>query len=320
MPDIYIHARLAQDVANELTIETDPAIVSLGASGPDPMYFHVFHKNRSTYRMYADQLHDTNTKDYLKKMVRYVKQNYTVETYSYLMGFICHYAADVIIHPYIYYNVGIYDSNKPETKEYKGLHVRFERSVDTALIKEELHINPRKIDLTKAYFLVKESPQEVNKFMGHILNDRFKINDGEDVFKDSIKSMYRIIKYLNTDRTGIKKLVYSIIDLFVSNNDLYLKDLSFYKRDLSFDVLNKEKRTWYHPITNKPYDSSVIELYDQGKNFAIELITKVNMYLSGNNQVDLNTVFTNLSFNSGIACDHDEPFQYFHNYLKKTTK
>lgn len=316
MPDIYMHARLAQDVTKDLPTPIDPAIVLLGASGPDPMYFHVFNKNSSLYRSYADRLHDTNTRDYLVKMARYVKVHYNIETYSYLMGFICHYAADVIIHPYIYYNVGVYNPALPETKQYKGLHLKFERSVDAALMEQELHIKSRKMNLTKDYMLLKDSPEEVNKLMGHILNDRFKIKDGETVFKGSVKSMYNIVNHLNTDRTGIKKLVYSIVDIFSRKNDLYLKDLSLYNRDLSFDLLNTEKRTWHHPITNKPYDSSVMELYDQGKNFAIELITKVNMYLSGNNDIDLNKVFTNLSLNSGIDCDHKEPFQYFQNYLK----
>lgn len=317
MPDLYMHSRLAQDVSKEFKQHLNDDIVTIAAQGPDPLYYHVFSKQSGQYREYADRLHDTNTADLMKKLTRYTKQHLNDDTYSFLFGFICHYALDTTVHPYVYYNVGIYHPDDPATKEYQGLHLKFERSIDAQLILHEQKIKPHKINLTKKYFTMKHSTEEVNKMMGYILNDRFEITDGEDIWKSSIRTMYNVIRIINTDRTGIKKQIYKIVDFFSKSNDMYLQDLSFFRRDLSYDFLNKNKATWHHPITNKSYNSSVFELYDQAKNFAIDLITKVNKYLEGNKSIDLNKLFTNLSFNSGIDCNTVEPFQYFSNYKRK---
>ena len=61
-------------------------------------------------------------------------------------------------------------------------------------------------------------------------------------------------------------------------------------------------------------------MYDHAIVFAQELIRKIKPYLFEDKQVDLNTVFSNLSFNSGIACDHQEGMKYFKNYRKKDNK
>lgn len=318
MPDIYMHSRLAMDVIAELNKEVDKDIVKVAAQGPDPLYYNVFSKQGNTYKEYADRLHDTDTRSLMIDLTRYTLQHLTKETYSYLIGFICHYALDTTVHPYVYYHVGIYDKNNPSTKQYQGLHLRFERSIDAQMIIDEQHIKPHKINLTKTYFTLKELPKEVNQMLGSVLNKKFDISNGEQLFKESVHAMYNVINRINTDRTGIKKAIYKIVDFVSKSDDMFLQDLSFFHRDLSYDFLNKQHRTWYHPITNQPFQSSVEELYDQGKNFAIDLITKVNMYLEGNKQIELKNIFTNLSFNSGVDCDINQPFQYFNNYTKQS--
>lgn len=321
MPDIYMHSKMALEVSKEFTSEIDYDVLTLASQGPDPLYFNVFSKqNRQICYEYADHFHETDTKDLMIKLTRYTKQNLNKETYSYLFGFICHYALDTMVHPYIYYNTGIYDQNIKETKQYRGLHLKFERSIDACLIKVDHNIPPHKLDLTEKYFTLTEPSEEIKKMMGYIINDRFKIENGSDLFTESAKSMYKIIEKNITDKTGIKKQLYKLIDVFTKAKEINLQDLSFYHRNLEFDFLNNEKRIWHHPVTNEPHNESILELYDQAKNFAIDLITKVNMYLQGNKRIELSNVFTNLSFNSGIDCNKSKPFQYFNNYTKKIDK
>lgn len=312
---MYMHSRLAEDVIRELDQETNEQIVFLGAQGPDPLSYHVLHKSRAQYRSYANAMHATNTRDLLRNLVHYTKQHQTIETYSFLIGFLCHYALDVTMHPYVFYHSGVWNPNKPETRKYRGLHLRFERSMDAKLIEQETNKKARLFQMRAKYIPVKHSKEAINKQMGDVINKAFQIKDGEEIYSSSVKAMYNVVRYFNTDRFGVKKAIFRVIDVFHRNNHLYMRDLSFFHRDLSYDFLNANHNTWYHPVTNEPHNESVMELYDQGKNFAIDLISKINMYLMGNKRIQLDQVFTNRSLNTGLDCDQTNPIQYVHHYL-----
>lgn len=316
MADIYMHSKLAETVINKIKYEFDQDIVYLGAQGPDPMYYVIFGKDSKDHRYFADRMHDTNTSMLLKNLVQYVKKHLTKETYSWLTGFICHYALDVKIHPYVYNNVGVYNKEKPETHSYRGLHLKFERAMDGALIEEIEQKKAHKYKLTKKYVTVKQAPPGTAEAVGYALKQTYGKDDGEALYKKGVQKMYKNVKHFVTDTTGFKKQLYKIVDLFNKETDLFYKDLSYYKYNEQYDYLNRENRTWNHPITNEAYHYSVIDLYDQAETFALSIMDKISAYILKNKDVDLDTVFTNLSFNSGLRCDHHDKMKYFNIYRK----
>ena len=316
MADIYMHSRLTEDVIPKISNKIDTNIAFLGAHGPDPMYYNTFDKDHKRQRKIADNMHRYDTRDLLIGMTNYVKQNYNLNTYSFLVGFICHYSLDVHIHPYVYNKVGIYDIEDPNTHKLRGLHLKFERSIDCLLIKKEQKTSPRKVNLTKKYFPLKQANEDVLKLMGNTIKTMYDIDDGKEIFQKSVKAMYNMTKYINADRFGIKKQIYKIIDLFYKGKDMMYKDLSFFNHLENYDFHNDAKKEWNHPLTGEVYNYSVIELYDQALQFAVELIVQVDDYLANNNDIDLTTVFTNLSFNSGVNCDQGLAFKYFDIYRK----
>ena len=316
MADIYLHARLVEDVVDKMSGDIRKDIAILGAQGPDPLYYSMFHKNFSTYKKYADDMHRYDTGKLLINMTNYVKEHYNKETYSFLVGFISHYALDVKIHPYVYYNVGIFEKDKPETHPWRGLHLKFERSIDAAMIEKELGIPSRKIKLTKNHFTIKHISTEIKELFKNTLQNQYNEPSGDIIYTYCIKEMYNSINRIITDRFGIKKQVLKIGNLFTKSHDMILSDLSFFNHTEKVDYLNIKKNTWHHPITNKEYNYSVIELYDQAITFANEMISKVTDYILKNKDIDLTEVFTNLSYNSGLPCDHTRPFKYFNIYRK----
>jgi hypothetical protein len=236
MADVYLHSRLCEDTITKIkksNIIRDVAF--LGAQGPDPMYYANFHKEGALWRKYADRMHDTNTQGLLISMVTYLKKYYNTTLYSYVLGFLCHYALDTNIHPYIYHNVGIYKKDDPSTYKYRGQHLKFERTIDLLMIEKELSIPAKKLNLTKKYFPVKHAPEPVVELMDFLYDSHQHVENGGTIFKKSTKSMYNILKNLYPDQTGIKKTVYSFLDLFDKKTDMYLRDLSFNKKIDSFD-------------------------------------------------------------------------------------
>lgn len=317
MADIYLHTKLANEVIQTLEYTFDSSLVFLGAQGPDPLYYMQLHKDAKEYRYYADRMHDTNTRGLFRSMVEYTKEHLSQETYSFLVGFICHYALDVIIHPYVYHHVGVYKKEDPSTHSYRGLHLKFERAIDAVIIERDTKQKAHKMRLSNRHFTRKQIPKDVEQCMNVVLSEAYQKADGDVMYQKSVKAMYQNVKHIITDRFGIKKKLYQIIDFFTKETDLFFSDLSFYDHIEEYDYLNLEHRTWHHPVTNEPKTESVDDLYDQAMVFATDMITKVHQYIFENANIDLNTVFTNLSFNSGLPCDHQGTMQYFEIYRKK---
>ena len=316
MADIYMHSRMAKDVIKNIEYAFNKKIVSNAAQGPDPLYYNFFSKEHPEYRKYADAMHRKDTDLLLKIMTNYVKENLTVDSYSFLVGFICHYALDVKIHPYVYNHVGVYKKDDKRTHEWRGLHLKFERSIDAVLIEEDTGIKPRKMNLNTKYFPLRSPSLEIMKIWDHILKEVYDKDNGGVMYLISTVEMRKNIKRFVKDKRGIKKLIFKFIDLINKKHDMFFQDMSMFNHIEKYDFLNKEKHTWYHPVTNEEYNYSVMELYDQAVKFASELIKNIRLYIYEDEDIDLSKVFTNLSFNTGINCDHEGEMKYFNIYRK----
>lgn len=315
MADLYLHSKLAEQVIKELPHPLNQQIVFIGAQGPDPLYYNVSKKIRQDSKYCADRVHDTNTRLFFKNMVTYVKSHLNEETYSFLVGFITHYALDVSIHPYVYYNVGEYKKEDPSTHQYRGLHMKFERSIDASMIQKDFGFPSRKFRLSRKHVPRIELSPDISKIMGHSIKNTYGRDNGGTFYELGVKKMHKNIRYLISDRFGIKKQIMKLVDLF-SNSDMFLSDLSYFNHVEDFDFINAQKSTWHHPITNEPSNESVEELLEKARVFALKLIRQVDAYLYDNKDVELKKVFTNLSFNSGMDCDLHDEMKYFNNYRK----
>lgn len=315
MADIYLHSKLSEVVTKDLKQPLHQNLVFIGAQGPDPLYYNISKKESTEYHYYADRMHDTNTRLLFKNMVSYVKGHNNIDTYSFLVGFICHYALDVSIHPYVYHNVGIYQEDKPETHQYLGLHLKFERSIDAVMIQKDFNIPSRKFKLSHKYYPAIDLPSDVCNVMEHTLKNTYGKDSGGIMYCKAIKLMNINVKHLITDRFGFKKLFLRFLNIF-SKSNMFLQDLSFFNHIEDYDFLNEQKKTWYHPITNAPSNESVEDLFEKARIFALGLIKEVDAYLKDTKSVDLEDVFTNLSFNSGLDCDLHDEMKHFNNYRK----
>ncbi len=316
MADIYMHSKLAEEVVSKIDYDFDKKIVFLAAQGPDPMYYNFFGKDQKEYRRCADEIHRKDTDKFFINMVEYVKKNLNKDTFSFLTGFICHYALDVKIHPYIYYNVGRYDENDSKTHSYRGLHLKFERSIDALLIEKDLGIKHSKIKLHKKYYPLKFSPLSTMNVMDYALKETYGVEHGGVMYLISTVSMYKNLKRFMKDPYGIKKLIFKFIDLFNKKTDMFYQDISFYNHLEKYDFHNLAKKPWNHPVTNEEYNYSVIDLYDQAVIMASDIIGEVSEYLFDDKPVDLSKIFLNISYNTGLNCDQPEPMKYFNIYRK----
>ena len=64
-------------------------------------------------------------------------------------------------------------------------------------------------------------------------------------------------------------------------------------------------------------DDVILEdLFEKARVFAQELIKEVDAYLNDTKSVNLDEVFMNLSYNTGLDCDLHDEMKHFNNYRK----
>lgn len=317
MADIYSHSKLAKEVVNKLEKSVDYNNLFLGAQGPDPFYYNFFSSEHSEYRSLADLMHNKDTRKTLTGMVNYLEKNYSHKLYSFVIGFITHYALDVHIHPYIYNKVGIYNKNDEQTHSYRGLHLKFERAIDCVLIEKDTEMKPHKYSLTKNIIRTDKVDQVVVDMFDVVLKKVYAFKDCGKMYQIATTAMYKNMKNLVYDPFGIKSFVFKIVDFFKRSEDLFMRDLTFYNRIEDYDYLNIKNNVWNHPVTNDESTKSIPEILIDAQEFAISMIDQVDLYLKDKKQVKLADVFTNLSLNTGLNCDRKKQMQYFNIYNKK---
>lgn len=130
MPEAYTHLRTARAAAKmaQLTI-ADAAAFAAGANGPDMLFsYRAWRKpeNRGTnLPALGSRMHEDATGEVLRSLIEHAV---SPAERSYVLGFLCHYATDCTLHPYVAMLTargGLYGR--------RGGHAYFEIGLDSTL-------------------------------------------------------------------------------------------------------------------------------------------------------------------------------------------
>lgn len=103
MPEGYTHIRIAERALALAELSAaDPAAFGCGANGPNTLFFYQVWRSASERSedlpRIGSRMHHENTGALLLSLVENAK---TPSQKSFVLGFLCHYAADCILHPYV---------------------------------------------------------------------------------------------------------------------------------------------------------------------------------------------------------------------------
>lgn len=134
MPEGYTHIRTARRAAEAVRYKIKcPAAFAAGANGPDTFFSYQAWKpaRKRLYDLPAlgRRLHNEKTGPFLRSLVNHVR---TVPQIEYAMGFLSHYAADTVVHPYV---EALCRPGMPYAQ--KGGHGYFEAALDTLLHEQD---------------------------------------------------------------------------------------------------------------------------------------------------------------------------------------
>lgn len=134
MPEGYTHVRTARQAAAAIHYKIQcPKAFAAGANGPDSFFCYEVWKKRAKRRYdlpaLGERMHEEKTGAFLYSLCRHVKTRPQVE---YALGFLCHYATDTVMHPFV---CAMCEAGMPYAG--KGGHGYIEIALDSTLHKED---------------------------------------------------------------------------------------------------------------------------------------------------------------------------------------
>lgn len=134
MPEGYTHIRTARKAAAAIHYKIQcPEAFAVGANGPDSLFCYEVWKPRRKRRYdlpaLGKRMHEEKTGAFLQSLCRHVRTRPQVE---YVLGFLSHYAADTVVHPFV---CAMCAPGQPYAG--KGGHGYLEIALDSTLHRED---------------------------------------------------------------------------------------------------------------------------------------------------------------------------------------
>ena len=321
MPASVTHAYFASDIYDILPAKIKnylsvSRLRMFGQSTDSFIFYRLFSlKNSHSLRKFQKLFHTTKSREFFLTLITYMKDNHLekdIDTCSFLCGFICHYVLDSMVHPFIFYKTGEFDKKRPETYKYNNLHLFMETYLDNYLIWDREKRNPYTFPIHQFCFDLKPFSVGLNKTINYSFNQTFHISNMSSKYYESLKDMKFSFRVFRQDAYGIKKFVYKFVDSFTTKRCFRFEAISYhYPRNTHFDFLNFKHHLWRNPTTYSITSrDSFYDLYAKSLKVAKKMIEDTFSYLNGG-KIDLNTVYQNLSYVTGLDCDLKKELKYF---------
>ena len=320
MPATAAHAFFAKDVydilPNDIKENLNVSRIKMFAQSTDSLMFYNLLSiiPGKKIRMFQKQFHRNQTQEFFINLLKYIKESEKKDkdTLSFLYGFITHYALDSTIHPYIFYKTGYFDKSKPNSYKYNNIHTFMETFIDNDMIRRRYKTNPYKLNFSKFCLDIKPYSNNLNQTINYTFYNTFKIKNMDKIYYKSLKQMNFFIKYFRQDKYGIKKNIYKFFDSFTSQRTFRLEALSYhYPLNDRHNFLNLNNKMWRNPTT---YDltstESFVDLYLKAIKISKILICASFDYLN-DNDIDLEKIFDNTSYVTGLNCESKKELKYF---------
>lgn len=321
MPSSVTHSYFVNDIYEKLDFKERLNLnyFKIFGQGPDPFSFYNLHLGSKSKRIseIGKAMQHTKVNKHFISLINYInKKNYYDNplVISYLYGQICHFVLDSTAHPYIIYYAGRYDENDKKKYKYNGKHEEMEYYIDIYFIQERENIAPKKYKVYKEIFKFDKFNDELSDTIDYVIKDVYGFYNVSNIYYKCLRNMKKFYHIFNYDRFGIKKAIYSLMDMVCPESMVKKKELSFHVAPNShIEYLNLNKEIWKDPCDGKEYNSSFLDLYNIAIEKGIKIINEVDNMLS-TGTVDnkkLEKLFNNLDYGTGKNCDQKIEYKYF---------
>ena len=324
MPATITHAFFADDLYDKLDITTKEKIkkekksLRMFAQNTDPLMFYNITNLKKGKNIRKQQYicHSIKTNEFFYNLITYIKKNKYYndpKVLTFLYGFIAHFALDSNAHPYIIYKTGMYDKKDKSTTKYNCLHHYMETFIDNTMINERIKTNYKKFNIGNYVFTLKKFSNNLNNTINYTFNKTFNLKYMSKIYYTSLKQMKLFINLFRKDSYGIKKTAYKLIDKITPKTAFILDALSYNQKIKDENnYLNKTHKKWNYPIDkNITSTKSFKDIYNDSLNEALYIIKNINEYFYNDKEIDIDNLFKNKSYVTGIDCNSKLKQKYF---------
>ena len=320
MPATVTHAFFAKDVFDILPTDIREMcdvdrVKMFGQSVDSLMFYNLFSiLPGKSIRKFDKEFHRTHTRDFFLNVLHFMRDHSIddSDTYSFLIGFICHYVLDSTLHPYVLYKTGYFQKGKRETYKYNNIHDFMETFIDNDMIRRRENTNPYFFNIGSYCFDLSEFSTSLKQTIQYSFYNTFHRSQMDKIYYKSLKQMKRALMTFRRDPYGIKKFFYKLADTFTTNGCFRFEAISYhYPLDDRHNFLNANHTLWRNPTT---YDmtstESFVDLYLKSIKKAKVLICASIDYIHGKD-IDLESVFPDVSYLTGIDWNSNKEIKYF---------
>lgn len=269
----YYHAkRVLEETKPEQEVQEDAFF--WGAQGPDFMFCHrgLPWQKGDSLAEYGKKLHQEPPAHIFTCLQDYQKVHHDAAVSAYCMGFLCHYAADRVCHPFI--RCQAERLNKIESgQDLEIAHHQVESALDSIILRYEAASLPMEFNLKTTLPKNPSVQQTVAELYAFLLERLYGVSGKERLLLQATDDARGVFGWLN-DRTSLKKSLVERWEKRHGGKYIYSCHMRPVSEGDTFDYANVLLQDWRWPQQSEIVrKESFFDLYEQSVLDAKKLIT-----------------------------------------------
>lgn len=299
MPEAYTHLRTARAAARMARLSiADPAAFAAGAGGPDMLFcYRVWRraeKRGTNLPALGAQMHEQETGAVLRSLIEHAV---SPAERSYVLGFLCHYATDCTLHPYVAMLTapgGLY--------AHRGGHAYFEIGLDSALHKQDTGDAavpaaegcPRILGARLAM---------IGALLQRAVWDAYGVMISREALADAFHHTWRL-RSIFVSRWRIKRSIYWLIEPLFGGRGFITGHVTPARlRGASKKDKKKLPDTWQDPFTGESHTDGLAALLEHAQRRSAAYMLAAEGYWAGKVRADqLYGLLGSASYTTGLPC------------------
>ena len=295
-------------------------LYQIGLQGPDIFFYNIPILRHRDYRNVGSHMHEYHVNRFFRNCLNEIaaisSKQQREQAISYMAGFLCHYAADSICHPYVYGRIQYETDGKGS--RFHGLHAELENDIDTLLLRKFKHKKPSEFNQAATICLNGMETQFISRFLSSCLNDAFYPLSSKNHYQVSPGMIHRSIlalrlgcRTLSDPNSQKKNWIEYVESLFLRNPLASSKMVTDVVEDPVWS-LNLRHETWCNP-----WDKSIASQTSFPDLFRQCLAKHATIYYMINTLMEENNIrpasfdrildeLGNYSYHSGLPCNDEE--------------
>ena len=293
-------------------------LYQLGLQGPDMFFYNIPILRHRDYRNVGSYMHEHKVNAFFECCLRRIgtirSRQQQEEAISYLAGFMNHYIADSICHPYVYGRIG-YPVDAP-TSMHHGMHAHLENELDAILLWKYKKKKPSEFNQTATICLNGQEIQFISHFLASCINETYYPITYRNNFQVTPAMVHRSIWALRfgcrtlSDKTGKKKFgIAQVESIFVNHPVASAKMVTDSVTDYRSSC-NLNHEAWGNPWDPTHVSTaSFVDLFHETLDKCSRVYELLNSAVTDNvplDKQDLSPLLTELgneSYHSGLPVD-----------------